>query len=130
MVAQAGLESVIRRKAGGYSLGMRQRLGIAAALPGDPPVLILDEPFNGMDPEGIVRIRGYLRALTGAGATVAATGPGVLEITHLSSERTVALLTGHAIPFTEVAAHRPALEQAYLELTREAVEFRAAGAAS
>jgi ABC-2 type transport system ATP-binding protein len=75
VVAQAGLEPVIRRKADGYSLGMRQRLGIAAALPGDPPVLILDEPFNGMDPEGIVRIRGYLRALTGAGATVAATDP-------------------------------------------------------
>ena len=49
---QAGLRPAIRRKAGGYSLGMRQRLGIAAALLGDPPVVMLDEPFNGMDPRG------------------------------------------------------------------------------
>ncbi len=54
VIALAGLEPAARRKAGGYSLGMRQRLGIAAALLGDPPVLIFDEPFNGMDPEGIV----------------------------------------------------------------------------
>ena len=57
----AGLSSAARRQAGGYSLGMRQRLGIAAALLGDPPVLMLDEPFNGLDPEGIVWIRGFLR---------------------------------------------------------------------
>src|ERR1700689_1023753 len=63
VVAQSGLQAVIRRKAGGYSLGMRQRLGIAAALLGDPPVLMLDEPFNGMDPEGIVWMRGFLRSL-------------------------------------------------------------------
>src|SRR6266508_4631351 len=49
-----GLQTAARRKAGGYSLGMRQRLGIAAAMLGDPPVLMLDEPFNGLDPEGIV----------------------------------------------------------------------------
>src|SRR6202451_4207122 len=61
VVAQAGLESAIKRRAGGFSLGMRQRLGIAAALLGDPPVLILDEPFNGMDPEGIGRLLGFLR---------------------------------------------------------------------
>jgi ABC-2 type transport system ATP-binding protein len=57
VLAQAGLETAARRKAGGYSPGMRQRLGIAAALLGDPPVLMLDEPFNGMDPEGIVTRR-------------------------------------------------------------------------
>src|SRR5215472_12492740 len=51
VITQTGLESVARRRAGGYSLGMRQRLGIAAALLGDPPVLMMDEPFNGMDPE-------------------------------------------------------------------------------
>jgi len=66
----------------------------------------------------------------GARATIAATEPGVLEISNLSSERTVALLTEHTIPFTEVAAHRSTLEQAYLELTRETAEFRAAEAAS
>ena len=61
VIEQAGLQSAARRKAGGYSLGMRQRLGIAAALLGDPPVLMLDEPFNGLDPEGIVWMRGFLR---------------------------------------------------------------------
>ena len=58
---------------------MRQRLGIAAALLGDPPVLMLDEPFNGMDPEGIVWMRGFLRAL-------AAEGRAVLVSSHLMSE--------------------------------------------
>ena len=56
------------RKAGGYSLGMRQRLGIAAAMLGDPPVLIMDEPFNGMDPEGIIWMRSFLRCARGRGA--------------------------------------------------------------
>src|SRR5690348_1807606 len=53
VIGQSGLEQVARRRAGGFSLGMRQRLGIAAAMLGDPPVLMMDEPFNGMDPEGI-----------------------------------------------------------------------------
>src|ERR1700729_859956 len=79
VVAQSGLQAVIRRKAGGYSLGMRQRLGIAAALLGDPPVLMMDEPFNGMDPEGIVWMRGFLRSL-------AAQGRAVLVSSHLMSE--------------------------------------------
>jgi ABC-2 type transport system ATP-binding protein len=194
VIALAGLESAARRKAGGYSLGMRQRLGIAAALLGDPAALLFDEPFNGMDPEGIIWMKGFLRALAaqgravlvsshlmselealltedtaghlvvvgrgkviadtrvanliaaasgnrvtlrttapadamtvlaGAGAEVAATGSGVLTISGLSSERVVAILAGHAIPFSEVTAHRATLEQAYMELTRESVEFRA-----
>ena len=79
VIEQAGLQTVARRKAGGYSLGMRQRLGIAAALLGDPPVLMLDEPFNGMDPEGIVWMRGFLRSLAGQGRAV-------LVSSHLMSE--------------------------------------------
>ena len=59
-----------RRRAGGFSLGMRQRLGIAAALLGDPPRAMLDEPFNGMDPEGIVWMRGFLRSLAAQGRAV------------------------------------------------------------
>ena len=79
VVTLTGLDSAARRKAGGYSLGMRQRLGIAAALLGDPPVLIFDEPFNGMDPEGIVWMKGFLRSL-------AAQGRAVLVSSHLMSE--------------------------------------------
>jgi ABC-2 type transport system ATP-binding protein len=192
VIAIAGLESAARRKAGGYSLGMRQRLGIAAALLGDPAVLIFDEPFNGMDPEGIVWLKGFLRSLAAegrallvsshlmselqdtadqvviagrgrviadapvadliavasgsritvrttapgpamavlaeSGAEVTVAGPGLLTISNLSSERTVVLLTAHAIPFSEVTAHRATLEEAYLELTRDSVEFRAEAA--
>jgi ABC-2 type transport system ATP-binding protein len=189
VIEQAGLAGVARRRAGGYSLGMRQRLGIAAALLGDPAAVMLDEPFNGMDPEGIVWMRGFLRtlaaqgravlvsshlmselqdsadhlvvvgrgrviadttvaalvaaasgdrvtlrtaaapdaaaALTAAGAGVTADGAGQLTITGLPAEQVVAVLTGHAVPFAEVAAHRATLEQAYLELTKDEVEYRA-----
>ncbi len=79
MIELVGLASAARRKAGGYSLGMRQRLGIAAAMLGDPPVVILDEPFNGMDPEGIIWIRHFLRSL-------ATEGRAVLVSSHLMSE--------------------------------------------
>src|SRR5579863_2194409 len=79
VLGQVGLRTAARRKAGGYSLGMRQRLGIAAALLGNPPALMLDEPFNGMDPEGIVWMRGFLAALAAEGRTV-------LVSSHLMSE--------------------------------------------
>ncbi|MFF3595283.1 ATP-binding cassette domain-containing protein [Kitasatospora indigofera] len=79
VLALAGLAAAARRRAGGYSLGMRQRLGIAAALLGDPPVLMLDEPFNGLDPAGIVWIRGLLGAL-------AREGRAVLVSSHLMAE--------------------------------------------
>ena len=189
VIGQAGLGTAARRKAGGYSLGMRQRLGIAAALLGDPPVLMFDEPFNGMDPEGIVWMRGFLRALAAegravlvsshlmselqdsadhlvvvgrgkviadtsvreliaaasgdrvslrtsarseamtvlahAGATVAATDRDAVTVTGLPAERVVTLLGESAVPFSEISAHRATLEEAYMELTRDAVEFRA-----
>jgi ABC-2 type transport system ATP-binding protein len=192
VVAQAGLGSAIRRKAGGFSLGMRQRLGIAAALLGDPPVLMMDEPFNGMDPEGIVWMRGFLRSLAAqgravlvsshlmselqdtadhlvvvgrgqviadttvhnmiatasggrvtvrttaraeattvlahAGATIAVTGQDTIIVAGLPAEKIVALLGESGLPFSEVSPHRATLEEAYMELTRDAVEFRAAPA--
>ena len=191
VITQVGLRSVSRRKADGYSLGMRQRLGVAAALLGDPPVLMLDEPFNGLDPDGIRWMRGFLRSLAAqgravlvsshlmselqdtashlvvvgrgrvvadtsvgdllaaaaagrvtlrttartkamtvmaqAGATVAITGQDTLTISGLTPERIVVLLSDSGVPFSEVSAHHATLEEAYMEITRDAVEFRAAG---
>src|SRR3984957_14911927 len=85
VIELVGLTSAGRRKAGEYSLGgsawggMRHRLGCGAGMPGAPPVLILDEPFNGMDPEGIIWIRWFLRSL-------AEEGRAVLVSSHLMSE--------------------------------------------
>lgn len=169
-----------------FSLGMRQRLGIATALLGDPPALILDEPFNGMDPEGTVWLRDILRSLAdqgravlvsshlmhelegiavhllvvgrgrviadttvaalvtsgtrvtlrtdaaahaasvleGAGATVASTGTGALTVSGLAPARVEAVLGRHGVLFSELSAHVATLEDAYLELTRDEVEFR------
>ncbi|MCU1543533.1 MAG: hypothetical protein JWM50_1398 [Microbacteriaceae bacterium] len=79
VLTQVGLAQHADRRVGGYSLGMRQRLGLAFALLGDPHVLVLDEPINGLDPEGIRWIRGFLRELAGEGRTV-------LVSSHLLSE--------------------------------------------
>ena len=79
MLAKVWLESVAKKRVGSYSLGMRQRLALAAALLGDPGVLILDEPANGLDPEGIRWLRDLLRSL-------AAEGRAVLVSSHVLSE--------------------------------------------
>jgi ABC-2 type transport system ATP-binding protein len=79
VLARTGLEAVAGKRAGGFSLGMRQRLGIAATLLGDPRVFIFDEPVNGLDPEGIRWIRDFMRSL-------AAEGRAVLVSSHLMSE--------------------------------------------
>ena len=67
---QVGMEEAADRRVGGYSLGMRQRLGLATALLGDPDILVLDEPANGLDPAGVAWLRGFLRAYADAGRTV------------------------------------------------------------
>ncbi len=79
VIDMVGLTGAAKRKAGGYSLGMRQRLGIAAAMLGDPLIVMMDEPFNGIDPEGIIWMRGFLRSL-------AAEGRAILVSSHLMSE--------------------------------------------
>jgi ABC-2 type transport system ATP-binding protein len=79
VLEEVGLAGVARRRIGGFSLGMRQRLGIAAALLGDPPVLLFDEPINGLDPEGVRWVRGLFRRLAAEGRTV-------LVSSHLMSE--------------------------------------------
>lgn len=79
VLAQVGLSDAAGRKVGGFSLGMRQRLGLAYALLGDPGVLVLDEPANGLDPEGIRWLRGFLKDLAEQGRTV-------LVSSHLLSE--------------------------------------------
>ncbi|WP_435126141.1 ATP-binding cassette domain-containing protein [Actinacidiphila sp. bgisy144] len=104
VLGQVGLAAVAGRRAGGFSLGMRQRLGIASALLGDPGVLMMDEPFNGMDPEGIVWLRGLLRGL-------AAEGRAVLISTHLMGE-----LQGAADHLVVVGRGRVVADAAVAEL--------------
>jgi ABC-2 type transport system ATP-binding protein len=88
VLRMVGLESVARRRAGGFSLGMGQRLGIAAALLGDPGTLMFDEPVNGLDPEGILWVRNLMRGLAAEGRTV-------LVSSHLMSE--MALTADHLV---------------------------------
>jgi len=101
----------LRKRFAGKSTTMRVVLGLDA--PDTGTATIGGRPRTGHDGPRQRR------------AQVAAAGSGRLTISNLSSERAVAALTGHAIPFTEVTAHRATLEEAYMELTRESVEFRA-----
>jgi ABC-2 type transport system ATP-binding protein len=190
---QVGLASAARRRAGGFSLGMQQRLGIAAALLGDPPILMFDEPVNGLDPDGIVWIRGLMKSLAAQGravlvsshlmgeledtadhliavgrgrviadtsvakllaaaskdrvevttaqrekaTTVLANAGGTVTVTSaegvvvegLSGDRVAALLTEAGVAFSELRRHRASLEEAYMDLTRGAIEFQTEGSA-
>jgi ABC-2 type transport system ATP-binding protein len=188
VIELTGLGPAARRKAGGYSLGMRQRLGIAAAMLGDPPVLMFDEPFNGLDPEGMAWMRAFLRslaaegravlvsshlmselqgnadhllvigrgrmiadtsvadllaaasrdrimvrttdrgaattALVQAGGTVAVSDHDLLAVSGLPAGQIAELLGSSGVPFSGLAPHQASLEEAYMELTRDSVEFR------
>ena len=189
VIDAVGLGEVARRRAGGFSLGMGQRLGIAAALLGDPATVILDEPVNGLDTEGIRWIRSLLQELAAEGRTVfvsshlmsemaltaqhlivigrgrliADTGmeefvsraePGVvrvrstdpaalaallrsrevavseatdgaLAVSGLSTDQVGRLAGGAGITLLELTAQQASLEEAFIDLTRDAVEFRA-----
>ena len=182
-----GLSEAGRRRTGGFSLGMTQRLGIAAAMLGDPPVLLFDEPINGLDPDGIRWIRAFLRALAGegravlvsshlmgelegiadelvvigrgrlitqtsvgellasrsegrvhvrtpqltevmaalagAGGTVTSTGSDALIVTGLDPERIAELVSERGLRLNELYRERASLEDAFIDLTRDALEY-------
>ncbi len=86
---EVGLAEAARRRIGGYSLGMKQRLGIAAALLGDPPVLLFDEPVNGLDPEGVLWARGLFRRLAAEGRTVFVSSHLMSEMEHTADDLVV-----------------------------------------
>ncbi len=86
MLERVGLSRASDRHVGGYSLGMRQRLGLAAALMGNPPVLVLDEPGNGLDPQGVRWLRDLLRDRAAAGGTVFVSSHLLAEVEHLADE--------------------------------------------
>jgi ABC-2 type transport system ATP-binding protein len=127
MLAYVGLESVAGKRIGGFSLGMKQRLGIAAALLGDPPVLLLDEPVNGLDPEGVRWIRELMRSLAGAGRTILVSSHLMSEM-QLTADRLVVIGQGRLIADTtvrEMVDRYGSLEEAYLALTAGAAEHAA-----
>ncbi|WP_052850324.1 ATP-binding cassette domain-containing protein [Streptomyces avicenniae] len=86
---EVGLADAARRRVGGFSLGMRQRLGIAGALLGDPPVVVFDEPLNGLDPEGVRWVRGLFRRLAGEGRTVLVSSHLMGEMEHTADDLVV-----------------------------------------
>ncbi|KXK58416.1 ABC transporter [Micromonospora rosaria] len=96
VLGQVGLDRAATRRIGGYSLGMRQRLGIAGALLGDPPVLLFDEPFNGLDPEGVRWVRGLFRQLAAEGRTVFVSSHLMGEMEHCA-DRLVVIGRGRLI---------------------------------
>jgi ABC-2 type transport system ATP-binding protein len=102
MIELVGLEEVARKRAGGFSLGMGQRLGIAAAMLGDPATLILDEPANGLDPEGILWIRNLLKRLASEGRTVFLSSHLMAEIS-LTAEHLIVIGRGRLIADASVS---------------------------
>jgi ABC-2 type transport system ATP-binding protein len=119
------LENAAHRRVKGYSLGMRQRLGLASALLGDPELLVLDEPANGLDPEGVRWLRDLLRGLADRGRTVLVSSHILAEVAQ-TVDRVLIMSHGRVIADDGVshllAAHSGAsLEDVFLELTAEAV---------
>jgi ABC-2 type transport system ATP-binding protein len=126
-----GLQEAAGRRAGKFSLGMAQRLGIAAALLGDPGVLLFDEPVNGLDPEGIRWIRRLMKSLAAEGRVVLVSSHLIGEMA-ITADRLVVVGQGRLLADTTVAdlaARSSSLEEAFLELTTASADYRGAAAA-
>lgn len=128
VLALTGLQDSAKQRIGGFSLGMGQRLGIATALLGEPDVLVFDEPTNGLDPDGIRWMRGFLRSLADADKTVLVSSHLMSEMEDTADDfvviakgRVVASGTG-----VEVKGVHASLEDAFFALTDEHTEYRAA----
>ena len=127
-----GLATAAGRRAGTLSLGMAQRLGIAAALLGDPQILMFDEPVNGLDPEGIRWIRDLMKSLAAQGRVVFVSSHLIAEMA-LTADHLIVIGAGQLLADTtvaELAARSDSLEDAFLELTAGSAEYRAAGGRS
>src|SRR5215475_11612039 len=122
VLGQVGLADAAGRRVREFSLGMRQRLGLAGALLGDPQVLLLDEPANGLDPAGIAWLRGLLRVLADEGRTVIVASHVLSEVAQ-TADHAVIVSAGQvrfAGPLSEIGAAGNALESAFLKLTAPA----------
>jgi ABC-2 type transport system ATP-binding protein len=122
VLGQVGLDDAAGRRVREFSLGMRQRLGLAGALLGDPRVLLLDEPANGLDPAGIAWLRGLLRSLADEGRTVIVASHVLSEIAQ-TADHVVIVSAGQvrfAGPLGDIGATGNALESAFLKLTAAA----------
>ncbi|MEU8607429.1 ATP-binding cassette domain-containing protein [Actinoplanes sp. NPDC048791] len=127
VIETVGLADIAKRRAGRFSLGMEQRLGIATALLGDPHTLILDEPLNGLDTEGIRWVRGLLRDLAARGRTVFVSSHLMTEMA-LTADHVVVIGKGRLVADTSLASlvadsGHSSLEDAFVDLTRSTVEF-------
>ena len=119
--AMVDLAGAANRRTGAVSLGMKQRLGLAAALLGDPEVLILDEPANGLDPEGVKWLRGLLRGLAGQGRTIFVSSHILTEVTQ-TADHVVIVNRGRLIANASLAdliRGEQTLEDLFLNLTRK-----------
>ena len=121
VLALVELSGVAGRRVAGYSLGMRQRLGLAAALLGDPELLILDEPGNGLDPEGLRWLRDFLRAFADRGKSVFVSSHHLAEVAQ-TVDQLVIINRGRLVveaPLRELVNRTASLEDVFLELTAE-----------
>jgi ABC-2 type transport system ATP-binding protein len=124
VLEQVGLADAARRRVGGFSLGMRQRLGLATALLGDPRVLILDEPANGLDPEGVHWLRGLLRQLADQGRTVLVSSHVLAEVAQ-TVDQVVIIASGRLVTQSTLAALTARTDQQVRVRTPQAETLRA-----